>query len=67
MAVTRDDLGGDRLDRKAQFSSYMRLNLRVDIGECPDRTRNRTGCDFGARCNQSFAPTRKLGIGLREF
>ena len=67
VAVARDDLGGNRLNRQAQLLRHIFLNLRIDIGEGADRARNGASGDIGARRHQPGAATVELGIGLREL
>ena len=45
----------------------MLFDLRVDIGECPDRARDGAGGDFRARRDQPRPAAVELGIGLREL
>jgi hypothetical protein len=67
MAVARDDLGRDRLDRQAELRRDMRFDARIDIGEGADRARNRAGGDVGTRRDEPRAVAREFGIGLGEL
>src|SRR3546814_7397793 len=67
VAIARDDLGRDRLDREAELRCDMRLDPRVDVGEGADRARDGAGRDLGARGDQAGLAARKFGIGLGEL
>ena len=67
VAIARDDLRADRLDREVHRLRNVRLDVRLDIGEGADRARDRAGGDFGACGNQPRPAARELGIGLRQL
>jgi hypothetical protein len=67
VAIARDDLGRDRLDREAELLGDMRFDARIDIGEGADRARDRAGGDVGAGGDQALAVALELGIGLGEL
>ena len=49
VAVARDDLGRDRLDRQAHRLGDMRLDARIDMREGADRAGDGAGGDLLAR------------------
>jgi hypothetical protein len=67
MAIARDDLRRDGLDRQAELGGDMLLHRRIDIGEGADRAGDRAGGDIGARRDQPGLAAVELGIGLREL
>ena len=67
MAVARDHLGRDRLDREAQLLRDMLFDARIDVGEGADGAGDRAGRDFLARRDQALLCAIELGIGLREL
>ncbi len=67
VAVARDHLGRDGLDRQAHLLRDMRLDPGIDIGEGADRARNGAGGDLGARGDEAGAVAGELGIGLRQL
>ena len=67
VAVARDDLRRDWLDRKTQLVGNMCLDTRVDVGEGADGARDRAGRDAAPRRLEPFAVARELGIGLGQF
>ena len=66
MPVARNDLGRDRLDRKAELFGDMGFDARIDIGEGADRAGNGAGGDLFARRDKPRAGAGELGIGLRR-
>jgi hypothetical protein len=46
VAVARDDLGRDRLDRRPSFGDML-LDARIDVGEGADRAGDGAGGDLG--------------------
>ncbi len=67
VAVTRDDLRADRLDRQSHLVGDPRLDERVDVGEGADRARDGAGRDLGACRDEPGTAAVELGIGLRQF
>jgi len=55
--VARDDLRGDRLDRKPELAGDVLLDPGIDIGKGAHRPRDGAGRDLGARCHQPGAVT----------
>ena len=67
VAVARDDLGRDRLDREAHRLGDMRFDARIDLGEGADRAGDGAGRDLLAGRDQPRAGAGELGIGDREL
>ena len=49
MTIAGDHLCADRFRRKTKFCTDMRFHTWINIGKCPDRTRNRPGRNFRTR------------------
>jgi len=67
VAVARDHLGGDGLDAEPQLLSDMGLDARIDVGEGPDRARDRAGGDVVAGRGEAGAVAGEFGISLRQL
>ena len=67
VAVARDHLGRDRLEREPHRLGDMRLDARIDLGEGADRAGDRAGRDLLARGDQPLAGAGELGIGIGEL
>ena len=55
VAVARDDLGRDRLDREAHRLGDMLFDARIDVGEGADRAGDGAGRDLLARGDEPRA------------
>src|ERR1700719_47860 len=67
VAVTRNDLGRDRLDPKPHLARDMGFDPRIDLGKSSDRAGDRAGRDLGARRDQALQRAGKLRIGDRKL
>ena len=67
VAVARDDLGRDRLDRQAHLLGHVFLDARVDIGEGADRARDGAGGDLPLRLDEAKLAALELRVGLGEL
>ncbi len=67
VAIARDHLGRDRLDRQAELARDILLHPRIDIGEGADRARDRASGDIGARRLQPRLVAREFSVGLGQL
>jgi hypothetical protein len=67
VAVARDHLGRDRLDRQAHLLGDMLFHARIDIGEGADRAGDGAGGDLGARRDQPLAGAAEFGVVAGEL
>src|ERR1700742_2573381 len=67
MAVPRDDLSRDRLDREVHFLRDIFFDARIVIGESADGAGNRAGRDLLAGLFQAFKRAGEFSVGGSEF
>ena len=67
MAVARNDLGRDRLDRQTHLLGDMGFDARIDLRKGADRAGDRAGRNFLARRDEALFGAGKFGIGDGEL
>ena len=67
VAVARDNLGRDRLDREPHLLRHIGFDARIDLRESADRAGDRAGRDLAARRPQALAGAGELGIGVGKL
>ena len=67
MAVARNDLRRDRLDRKPHFFRHIGFDARIDLRKGADRAGDGAGRDLLARQFEARPGARKLGEGDGEL
>ena len=67
VAIARNDLRRNRLDREAELFGHMRLDPRIDVGEGADRARDRAGGDLLLRRDQALLGALELDVIAREL
>jgi hypothetical protein len=67
MAVPRDDLRRDGLNRKPEPLRDIGFDPRIDIGVGANSPGNRASRNFRAGADEPFAGAQKFGVGSREL
>ena len=67
VAITRDDLGRNRLDPQSHLLRHISLDARIDLRERADGARDRAGCHLAARRRQARLGACELRISIGEL